>query len=962
MKFVPTSRRLAFIYFILSISVYSYAQQQAFTTAGTHTFTPHPSVIELSIEALGGGGAGGRVTNGTVFNHRVGGGGGGAGYIFSYVPVVGGTPYNVVVGAGGFNNTNGTEAHGGDTYFGSGTDALAKGGNTKLGNGTNNSPGALGAAATACNIRDLTGTTATAKRFGGGNGGTGDDGPVNGGGGGGAAGSLGNGNNGQNFNNPIGGIRGLGDFLNLASPGNGGNGGVNGAIGGGGSTYGGGGGGSSAQSSTSRPGGPGAGGIAVIYWSRIDALTPASACSGFTGTITITGFNFSTTSPNGDPVVTTSVTFDGNPVTFNVISNTEITFDLPPGATSGNVIVTTTYGRAQHLFVMNTTSTAPTSITANNVCLGNSVTLTANGGSMGTGAQYYWYSGSCGGTLLATTANNTYTFTPNTAGTTDYFVRLAGACDTTTCASTSVTVFDAATMNTINNQTFCAGSVTPVITTTSVNPATTYSWTNSNTAIGLAAAGTGNIPSFTASNPGQMPITASITVTPTANACPGTPQIFTITVNPSPTVDLVANQTLCNGSASSPVLFSGSVAGTVFGWTNDNPSIGLGAVGTGGIPTFTAVNTTNAPVTATITVLPVANGCTGALVTFTYTVNPGPVMNPVSNQSVCHSTASPAIPFSSPVAGTTYTWTNDNPAIGLAASGTGNLPSFTAVNTSSLPITATITVTPAAAGCIGNPITFTITVNPSPVPSFTASPIVCANEQIQFNNNSTNAVSYLWEFGDGNTSTDENPFHEYANLASTYTVTLTVTHANGCTQSLQQSVQTLPNPTAGFTASPTEASVLNGVINFTNTSQGENSWSWDFGNGGTSSSENPSHTYTSPGTYTVVLTVSNIHLCTDTISLQITIFDEIQVPNVFTPNGDGVNDTFSFPAHTAQNVEITILNRWGNVVFKGNDPASGWDGKSNGQNSPDGVYYYLVRVKTADGTVKDHTGSLTLAR
>ena len=111
-------------------------------------------------------------------------------------------------------------------------------------------------------------------------------------------------------------------------------------------------------------------------------------------------------------------------------------------------------------------------------------------------------------------------------------------------------------------------------------------------------------------------------------------------VNPIPTVNAVANQVVCNNTATAAVNFSGAVAGTVYNWTNNAPSIGLAASGTGDIASFTATNTTNAPVTATITVTPTyTNGgttCTGTQRTFTITVNPTPTVNAIPNQVVCN--------------------------------------------------------------------------------------------------------------------------------------------------------------------------------------------------------------------------------------------------------------------------------------------------------------------------------------
>lgn len=198
---------------------------------------------------------------------------------------------------------------------------------------------------------------------------------------------------------------------------------------------------------------------------------------------------------------------------------------------------------------------------------------------------------------------------------------------------------------------------------------------------------------------------------------------FDVTINPIPTVNAIASQTVCNNSATAAVNFTGSVAGTVYNWTNNTTSIGLAASGTGNIASFTALNSTNAPVTATITVTPeFTNGgltCTGQLRVFTIRVNPTANVNAVANKVACYGAAAGSTIFTSPTTGGTivYTWTNNTPAIGLAASGTGNIPNFIAKNTTNAPLVATITVTASfatAGNCSGSSKSFTITVNPTP--------------------------------------------------------------------------------------------------------------------------------------------------------------------------------------------------------------------------------------------------------
>ncbi len=302
----------------------------------------------------------------------------------------------------------------------------------------------------------------------------------------------------------------------------------------------------------------------------------------------------------------------------------------------------------------------------------------------------------------------------------------------------TLTVNPIPTVNAVFNLGLCNGSSTGAINFSGAVAGTVFNWTNNTPSIGLAASGSGNITSFIGTNAGNSPLVATITVTPAyTNAgvtCTGAPTSFTITVNPTPSVNAVANQSLCNNSSVAAITFSGAVAGTVFNWTNNTISIGLAAGGTGNIGSFVATNATNAPVVATITVTPsytnVGVVCTGTPRTFTITVNPTPTVAAVTSQTICAGTSTAAVTFTGAVAGTVFNWTNNTTSIGLAASGSGNVASFTAVNNGTTPVVATITVTPsytnAGVTCSGTPATFTITVNPRPTVTCPANIVVNA--------------------------------------------------------------------------------------------------------------------------------------------------------------------------------------------------------------------------------------------
>lgn len=395
---------------------------------------------------------------------------------------------------------------------------------------------------------------------------------------------------------------------------------------------------------------------------------------------------------------------------------------------------------------------------ANQVVCNNSATTLVN--FSGTATAYNWsnnnplvgLAASNTGNIPSFNAINASNSTPTTAGITVTPVFLN---NNVTCPGTPInftyTINPTPVVSAVSNQVVCNGASTTLVAFSGT--ATQYNWTNSNTSIGLIGAGSGNINTFTAVNATINPIVAQLTVTPAYTGqnltCQGSQQVFSITVNPSPSAAQPSNQVVCNGQATSPVNFTGTA--TSYNWTNDLTSIGLIASSTGNIATFNAVNNTNSPVTATISVIPVFTGanlnCPGVNQTFTITVNPTPTMAALSNQVLCSGTSTSAVNFTG--SATSFTWINNTPAVGLNASGTGNIASFQATNASnSAALTATISATPqfANAGltCPGATQTMTITVNPIPV--LTASPNVTycngtSTPVISFNGT---ANSYAW--------------------------------------------------------------------------------------------------------------------------------------------------------------------------------------------------------------------------
>jgi large repetitive protein len=180
-----------------------------------------------------------------------------------------------------------------------------------------------------------------------------------------------------------------------------------------------------------------------------------------------------------------------------------------------------------------------------------------------------------------------------------------------------------------------------------------------------------------------------------------------------------------------------------------------------------------------------------------------------------------------------------------------------------------------------------------------------------------------------------------------------------------------PAPVADFTATPTTGtSPL--LVDFTDNSTGAGiSYSWDFGNGITYFEQDTMNTYYNSGSFTSSLTVSDTNGCTDSYSLIITIENppvpvdssHIIVPNIFTPNGDYENDFFKLNTNNILELEGTIFNRWGQVVFIINTIEGGWDGRTvAGIECPEGTYYYLIHALGGDGVEYNFQGPFELIR
>jgi gliding motility-associated-like protein len=199
----------------------------------------------------------------------------------------------------------------------------------------------------------------------------------------------------------------------------------------------------------------------------------------------------------------------------------------------------------------------------------------------------------------------------------------------------------------------------------------------------------------------------------------------------------------------------------------------------------------------------------------------------------------------------------------------------------------------------------------------------------------------------------------------TYSLTVTEPIA-GCTSTDVVLITLDVMPTAQFSATPNSGTNPLVVV-YTNTSLNATASAWFFGDGNTALNNNsPSNTFLSSGNYTTMLIVSASGVgCIDTTYFSIEVHGAVSlvIPNIFTPNGDGVNDVFKVNAEGIIYFNCKIFDRWGLNIYEINDVAQAWHGKTNGSALvADGCYYYTIEATDINNNQLHEKGSITLIR
>ncbi len=397
------------------------------------------------------------------------------------------------------------------------------------------------------------------------------------------------------------------------------------------------------------------------------------------------------------------------------------------------------------------------------VCSGQSVTISFTGTPNAT--VTYQVGGTNQTIVLDAAGNGSISVSP--VSTTVYTlvsvqVNPPSGCSSVLVGSATVTISSPPTANAVSPITVCSNATVSVPAFTSTPAGASFTWINSNTTIGLAASGSGNIASFTGLNPGSGSNAATITIIPTLSGCIGTPATFAITVDSPPVANAGNDVTMCVNAPGANQIGQTPVAGVSYSWS---PTTGLSNAAIAN-PTFdgTVAGVTNYTLTAsvgscsttdnvmvTLYALPVitfnsdiTSGCNPQEITFN---------NTTANSSNC-------------------TW--DFEGIGTQNTCGTVIQNYTSDGVFDVSLTVT-----DLNGCVNTLLNSDmITIFPQPVASFNATPTELStyNPFVSTDNNSTNATNYFWEFGDGFTSNAFNPSHTYPDRAGTYVIKLYATN------------------------------------------------------------------------------------------------------------------------------------------------------------------------------------------
>lgn len=244
-----------------------------------------------------------------------------------------------------------------------------------------------------------------------------------------------------------------------------------------------------------------------------------------------------------------------------------------------------------------------------------------------------------------------------------------------------------------------------------------------------------------------------------------------------------------------------------------------------------------------------------------------------------------------------------------------------------------------------------LTLNKNPI-IYSLGDSICAGEIAK--------ISHTFKYGSSDTT-----IYTYISPTLSNYYEFIATDTNGCVSIDTTYVIVYQNPIANFTPNSI-TSVYNNVISFNNSSFNSQSYIWDFGDECLSNDENPIHTYNKPGIYDIWLKVESENGCIDSIHkiISIELSYDCYIPNSFTPDQDNIDEYWKpiITKNTVKSYDLTVYNRWGDVLYHTNDINSSWNGKKDGVRYPIGTYIYSLIVETLDLKIHKYIGNIYIVR
>jgi len=504
-------------------------------------------------------------------------------------------------------------------------------------------------------------------------------------------------------------------------------------------------------------------------------------------------------------------------------------------------------------------------------------------------------------------------------------------------------------VNVISNKVVPNVTTTANVTLSCSNPSVNLSANSTTNGVSYLWTGPGTITNASTSTPTvNVPGTFTVTVTNPINGCTSSATVNVNQTTIPPNVSTPTAPDLTCRDLTSTIITGSTTPNVLYSWTG--PSILSGSNGPSPV--------VNSAGTYVVVVTDPTTGCTNSASVLVVQNKTIPNISTNGNATIGCNGNNITISANSTTSGVGFNWSGP----GIVS---GNISSSPIVNSAGVYV---VTITDLSNGCTN---TDSVLVNYTAPPTVTVGPALVLHCNLSSDSISANSLTagviYNWQGPNSGIVSGSNTSNPIVNASGTYTVIVT-NPANGCTATATVSVTIAPPPIANVSANVTIALGASTVL----TATGGGTYLWTPSTG-LSCTTCPNPIASPEVTSTYCVKVTDQYGCNDSACVTVDVYDPcpnspltLNLPNVFTPNGDEQNDIFFIKDLTKECVEeytIEIYNRWGQLMFEAKDAIAHWDGRTtSGLEAPDGTYFYIIKYRKLRGKENIQKGSLALLR